>query len=50
VKTIDEWKADPTVLSVTGEGLPLGWAKIVKRLPCGSNKVFFTSPTKLHIE
>ncbi len=50
VKTIDEWRADPTVLSVTEEGLPPGWAKIVKRSPCGSKKVFFASPTKGHIE
>jgi hypothetical protein len=50
VKTIDDWKADPTVLSVTEEGLPPGWAKIVKLLPCGSKQVFFTSPTNSHIE
>jgi hypothetical protein len=45
-KTIDEWKADPTALSVTEEGLPPGWAKIVKRLANGRKKVYFQSPTK----
>jgi hypothetical protein len=43
--TIDEWKADPTVLSVTEEGLPPGWAKIIKRSQGGNKKVFFKSPT-----
>jgi hypothetical protein len=49
VKTIDEWRADPTVLSVTEEGLPFGWAKIVKRSSCGTKRVFFKSPTKSSI-
>jgi hypothetical protein len=50
VKTVEEWRADPTVLSVTEEGLPPGWAKIVKRSQGGNKKVFFKSPTKSRIE
>jgi hypothetical protein len=45
-KTIDEWKADPTVLSITEEGLPPGWAKIVRRSYCGRKRVSFSSPTR----
>ncbi len=45
-KTIDEWKADPTVVSVTEEGLPPGWTKIVKRPQGGNKRVFFKSSTR----
>jgi hypothetical protein len=47
-KTIDEWKADPTVLSVVEEGLPPGWAKIVKKsgIKKKCQRAFFKSPTK----
>jgi hypothetical protein len=53
-KTIDEWKADPTVLSVIEEGLPPGWTKIVKKAGNKNKrvfkKVFFKSSTKNCIE
>jgi hypothetical protein len=50
VKTVQEWRADPTVLSVTQDGLPPGWAKIVKRSQGGNKKVFFKFPTKSRSE
>jgi hypothetical protein len=47
-KRVEEWKADPCVLSVTEEGLPPGWVKIVRQCPKGRS-VFFKSPTRTRI-
>ena len=48
-KSVDEWKEDPTVVSVTEEGLPPGWVKIIQNSPKGK-RVFFKSPTKARIK
>jgi hypothetical protein len=48
-KSVDDWKADPAVISVTEAGLPPGWAKIVKMLPHGKPLTFFKTPTKAKI-
>jgi hypothetical protein len=47
-KKVEDWRADPCVLSVTEEGLPPGWAKIVRQCPKGRS-IFFKSPTKTRI-
>jgi hypothetical protein len=47
-KTLEEWKVDPSVIAIIEDGLPSGWAKIVRQFPDGK-RVFFKSPTKSHI-
>jgi hypothetical protein len=49
-RTLDAWKADPTVVSVVEKGLPPGWAKIVRRSQTGDKRVFFKSSTTACIE
>ncbi len=48
-KSVEDWKADPSVISVTEEGLPPGWVKIVQRQCSGKPKVFFKSPSRPNI-
>jgi hypothetical protein len=46
-KSIEEWKSDPSVLSITDEGLPPGWVKIIRQYRGGKEKrVIFKSPSK----
>jgi hypothetical protein len=47
-KSLDDWKTDPDVISVTEKGLPPGWFKIIRQAKRGK-KVFFKSPTKARI-
>jgi hypothetical protein len=49
LRSLDEWRGDPDVLFITEEGLPPGWAKIVKRYNDGK-RAFFKSPTKSYIK
>jgi hypothetical protein len=44
-RTVEEWKSDPSVVSVTDEGLPPGWVKIIRQFP-GGKRAIFKSPTK----
>jgi hypothetical protein len=48
-KSVEEWRADPSVISVTEAGLPPGWVKIVRLSPAGERKVFFKSPSRANI-
>jgi hypothetical protein len=48
-KSVDDWKADPSVISVTEAGLPPGWVKIVRMLPHGKPETFFKTPNKAKI-
>jgi hypothetical protein len=44
-KSVEQWKADPTVVSVTDAGLPPGWVKIIQKRKRGK-RVFFRSPSE----
>ncbi len=48
-KSVEDWKADPSVILATENGLPPGWVKIVRRRPGNRNLVFFQSPTRASI-
>jgi hypothetical protein len=48
-KSVKDWKADPSVICVTEQGLPVGWVRIVRRTPKGHALVFFKSPRRANI-